>query len=184
MRARRLLFRCLLLGAAGLLVWSSVALVYRQLYPQKYAGWVQQYADEYGVPPELIFAVIRTESGFKPEAVSNMGARGLMQITEETFEWARYRMQDDGTQYGDLFDPQTNIRYGSFILSLLLEEFGSVDNALCAYHAGWGRVKGWLGSEQYSSDGESIHTIPVKETRWYLVKVGKAMAVYRRLYRL
>lgn len=183
-QARRWLWRLGALGAVCLLLWGGVQWACRQLYPRRYAQWVERYAAENGLPEALVYAVIRTESGFDPQAVSGVGARGLMQITEETFEWARYRMGEEGTVYDDLFDPETNIRYGCYILSLLLAEFETVDNALCAYHAGWGRVKGWLQGGEYSADGHTLHTIPVDETRWYLTKVNRAIEMYQRLYRL
>ena len=71
-----------------------------------------------------------------------MQLRGLMQITEETFQWIRFRMKDEsGASYDDLFDEKINIQYGTFLLKTLLDEFGSEANALCAYHAGWGNAK-------------------------------------------
>ena len=50
------------------------------LYPREYCDFVEQYATAYDVPVNLVYAVIRTESGFDPEAVSSAGAVGLMQM--------------------------------------------------------------------------------------------------------
>jgi len=63
-----------------------------------------------------------------------------------------------------------------------LDKYGSLDVALCAYNAGMGNVASWLEQEKYSSDGESLHTIPYPETDSYVKKVKKAMENYEKLY--
>ncbi|MEG2596921.1 MAG: dephospho-CoA kinase, partial [Oscillospiraceae bacterium] len=137
-----------------LLLWTAIILaaifaisgIYRLIftcmYPQKYANFVIPYANEYEVDPNLVYAVIKCESSFRPNVVSKAQARGLMQITEEAYNWAKSKMgETEIHQYDDLFDPELNIKYGTFILSMLLQEFDSSENALSAYHAGWGNVK-------------------------------------------
>lgn len=151
-------------------------------YPLKYTDAVEQYAAEYGLSPALVYGIIHTESRFRPDAVSSIGARGLMQITEETFEWARWRCGDDETTYEQLFEPETNIRYGTYIFSLLLKEFGQPEEALAAYHAGWGSVKNWLSTEEYSSDGVTLLNIPFKETAQYVPRVKHAAQIYAKIY--
>lgn len=153
------------------------------LYPREYSQYVEKYSGEYGVDPMLVYAVIYNESRFRPDAVSNVGARGLMQMMEDAFDWTKYRLEPDAsTVYDDMFDPETNIRYGTYMLSLLLEEFGTVDNALCAYHAGWGSVKNWLSDPEYSSDGVHVENIPFADTRTYVERVNETLEIYRRLY--
>lgn len=71
--------------------------------------------------------------------------------------------------------------YGSQTLALLLEEFGTLENALAAYHAGWGNVTRWLADSQYSSDGKTLTTIPFGDTRAYVSKVMETAETYRRL---
>lgn len=181
---KRLAVAMLCLGLAAGLAWFGVGLYYRSAYPAKYQDDVLRYSKEYGLDPSLTFAVIYTESRFRPAAVSSIGARGLMQITNDTFEWAKWRMKDDSTTYEDLFEPAVNIKYGTFILSLLKEEFKSDEVALAAYHAGWGNVKKWLSDLSYSSDGENIDTIPFRDTAWYVPQVQKVQKIYRRTYKL
>lgn len=171
----------LFLLAAGLL-WGSVRLYYGAAYPDRYRDYVVQYAEENHLPPALIYGVIHTESGLRPSAVSAVGARGLMQITEDTYDWAKMRMGGDATTYDDLFDPETNIRYGSYILRLLIERFGDVPTALCAYHAGSGNVQNWLTMTEYSSDGRVVDKIPYRDTHWYVDKVLRTEKIYTRLY--
>lgn len=151
-------------------------------YPLKYTEAVERYAEEYGLSPALIYGIIHTESRFRPNAVSPIGARGLMQITEETFEWARWRCGDDETTYDQLFEPEINIRYGVYIFSLLLKEFGQPEEALAAYHAGWGSVKNWLSTEEYSSNGVTLLNIPFKDTAQYVPRVKHAAEIYKKVY--
>ncbi len=59
---------------------------------KKYNDLVEQYAAEYDLDPLLVYSFIRTESGFDPGATSSVDARGLMQMTEETFLWLRSKL--------------------------------------------------------------------------------------------
>ena len=68
--------------------------IYHQLYPRSYRSYVEQYSREYDVDENLVYAVAKVESNFDPNAVSSADARGLMQMTEDAFEWVQYRMGD------------------------------------------------------------------------------------------
>lgn len=65
-------------------VWDKID---RARYPREYSEYVSEYAEAYGVPEYIIYAVIRVESNFSSNAVSEAGAVGLMQITPDTFDW-------------------------------------------------------------------------------------------------
>ena len=132
--------------------------------------------------PALCYAVIRTESSFDPAATSSVGARGLMQLTEDTFDWVKSRLEPEAdTGYDAMYDPEANIRYGAYLLAALEEQFGGERNALCAYHAGWGNATAWLADPACSAGGE-IHTIPFPDTAAYVEKVLATRDVYRELY--
>lgn len=93
--------------------------VERQLYPRKYQAEVERWAEEYDLDPLLVDAFIRTESGFDPGATSSADARGLMQMTEETFLWLRGKMTDTADlTFDDLYDPSVSIRFGCYYLHL------------------------------------------------------------------
>lgn len=155
----------------------------RMMYPKEYQDAVETYAEQYGVDEDLVYAVIHTESGFQEDAVSSVGARGCMQLMQETYDWAKMRMGDDREiTYDDMFDPELNIQYGTFVLSLLLEEFGQQDTALAAYHAGWSKVKEWLDNPEVSHDGVKLHAIPFADTSSYVKKVNEALNIYRKIY--
>lgn len=152
-------------------------------YPIRYQQLVERYAAENRVDKALIYAVIKTESNFDSEAVSDVGARGLMQIMDDTFQWIRYRLGDnEELDYDTMFDPEQNIRYGSYLIGYLLEYFDSMDLAVCAYHAGVGSVDSWLENPQYSKDGKNLDTVPTSDTRHYLNKIKDALYNYQTIY--
>lgn len=179
----------LIIAALSLLIsFFAIKLVmshyYKNAYPVKYSEYVEKYAEQYGVDKNLVYAVIHTESGFMTDAQSHLNARGLMQIMDDTFEWAKSRMneKDDETSYDDLYDSEANIKYGTYILSLLTDEFKSEQTAVAAYHAGWGNVKKWLKDPKKSKDGVLINDIPINNTKDYVKKVAKTKKVYESIY--
>ncbi len=151
-------------------------------HPIRYSEYVETYAAQNDIDKYLVYAVIKTESGYKPDAVSNVGARGLMQIMEDTFDWIKYRLDDETTEYSDMFEPEDNIRYGCYLLGYLYDEFGNIDATMAAYHAGRGNVNEWLADPRYSSDGVHLDVIPISDTAHYVDKINKAMDTYIELY--
>ena len=149
------------------------------IYPTSYSNYVEKYSKEYGVDKTLVFAVIKCESSFDENAVSSVGALGLMQMTPETFEWVQTKLDGKVTYSDDdLYTPEINIKYATYLLSLHLEEFKDTKTALAAYHAGRGNVNKWLKMSEYSSDGKTLDTTPFKETNAYCERVVKVMDKY------
>lgn len=148
-------------------------------YPLKYTHEVEKYSEIYGVNQEIIYATILCESGFDAGALSNKNAVGLMQITPETFEWLCTKTGEDSEKM-DISDPETNIKYGTFFLSMLYDEFGDAKIAHAAYNAGRGRIKEWLKNSEYYKDGE-LYYIPFSETRNYVEKIRKATEKYANI---
>lgn len=174
-----LLVLILLVGTA---VFFTGKTIYKATFPLSYSYEIEHYADEYGVPRVLLYAVIHTESGFDPSAVSSAGALGLTQITPETFHWLQTKTGETLPDSA-LYEPETSIRYGAYFYSLLLSEFnGDVKTAAAAYHAGRGQVNTWLRDPQYSADGVTLDTIPSRETAYYVRKVQRAIRIYTNLY--
>lgn len=151
--------------------------------PEEYQTYVKTYSQEFGVPEDLIWAVIKTESGFDSSAESDVGAVGLMQLMPSTFEEiTNYRLKDR-FDIGMRYDPETNIRYGTYYLSYLYARYGNWDTVLAAYNAGLGNVDEWLRDTKYTdSETGSLKNIPYKETRNYVKKVNKAISMYKKLY--
>ncbi len=150
-------------------------------HPDDYRTMVERYCDEYGVEPSLVMAVIKCESGFDKNAQSGAGARGLMQLTEETFYDVR-KMVGDGEEYTFTThwnDAETNIKYGTRYIAYLFELFdGDKTAVLASYNAGMGNVKKWLG------DGGKLQIEEIKfpETKDYVEKVLKTEETYKKLY--
>lgn len=166
----------------GLLIYMIYNSYIEQNYPIKYEEYVEKYSAEFNVDKYLVYAVIKTESGFRQDAVSNVGARGLMQIMEDTFNWIKFKLDDEDSVYYDMYNPEKNIRYGCWLLGYLYEEFGNVEAVAAAYHAGRGNVNNWLSDRRYSLDGEHLDKIPIQDTEHYVNKITKAMDMYLRLY--
>lgn len=166
----------------------ALSIIEKQIYkkPDEYAPFVEKYSAEYGVPEDMIYAVIKTESSFDSSAVSSKGAIGLMQMLPETFEWLTKDILRDHLGVGMLYDPETNIRYGTYYLSRLHDRFGDWDTALAAYNGGEGNVSQWLTDPKYSADGQKliIDNIPREfaETKNYVKKVNRALEKYKTLY--
>ncbi len=155
--------------------------ILRVLYPTSYGDFVEFYAKENNLSPSFVFAVIECESGFDKNAVSSVGARGLMQIMPETFQWLQTKtgeaLSDD-----KLFDPQTSVKYGCLFYGILMREFADEATAVAAYHAGMGNVQKWLKDERYSPDGKVLSDIPFPSTKSYVNKVIKTKIIYEKLY--
>lgn len=137
------------------------------LFPVRYHDKVKMYCEEFGVPPEEVYAVIWCESKFDKNAVSSAGACGLMQLLPSTAQWLSKQL---GAEYSPdmLFDPDYNIRLGTMYLAYLKQNF-SGDYAFAAYNAGEGNVRKWL-----LSGGK----IEFEETRKYIKRIKTVKTLY------
>ncbi len=157
----------------------------RAQHPLYYGDLITLYAAEQNLDPALVSAVILCESSFDPKAESRLGARGLMQLMPDTAEWIAHKYNEDGAGYSfdNLYDPETNIRYGTWYLGYLSRRFGGdATKIVCAYHAGQGNVDSWLKNPQYSADGVTLDVIPTQDTATYASRVLRARDVYRKYY--
>jgi soluble lytic murein transglycosylase len=169
-----LLAGVLLAGLAGFAVVQSEPDWYQRLrYPLRYEQIVTGHADNYGLDPALVAAVIYSESKFETDARSAAGAIGLMQLLPETAEGIALRTGGKKFVVGDLVNPEINVRYGSWYLRNLLDKYGNERLALAAYHAGQGNVDAW----QKGGVG-----IQFPETRAYVDKVQRLKRVYASAY--
>ena len=134
------------------------------------------------VPPSLVFAIMREESGYRPDALSAVGARGLMQIMEPT---GQELAKDRGLEpilATDLFDPALNIQLGTQYLGDLTERFpGHPAAAIASYNAGPHIVAKWNGLGELDDD-EWIETIPYDQTQKYVKRVLRSRHAYGSLY--
>jgi soluble lytic murein transglycosylase len=121
-----------------------------------------------------VAAVIYRESKFDPDAESSSGAIGLMQLLPDTAMGIATFTEGTGFEVDDLYDPEINVRYGSFYLRRLLRKYGDERLALAAYNAGQANVDEWI-----SEGGE----VRFAETREYVDDVLEARDIYARVYR-
>ena len=165
----------------GLVASSLISLAERIFFPQKYKELVFKYADKYAVPRELVFAVIKTESGFDPNALSNQEAMGLMQLLQSTAEDMAKNYLNENPDTINLYDPETNIKYGTYYLQYLFSLFGSWEKAIIAYNWGLGRLRNFIDNHGYT-EGD-YDSIIEKEPRNYIKKVTYYWEKYKEIYK-
>ena len=160
-------------------------LIYAQ-YPLRYKDLIVRMAGEYDLEPWHVAAVIRCESSFDPNATSNVGARGLMQIMPDTGEWLAGKFKEaDGFDPDSLYDPETNVKYACWYLRWLMNRYDrDLVLVTSAYHAGHGTVDKWLADSAVSQDGRAIlpEAIPYASTKQYVSRVLRAYEKYEELY--
>lgn len=140
-------------------VHSNVNWLRTALNTQAYHDEIAAAAKQYGVDPALLRAVIHAESAFNPNAISNKGAQGLMQLMPDT-------ASDLGVN--NAFDAGQNIRGGAQYLGQLLKQFdGDERRATAAYNAGPQNVQKYNGVP------------PFDETRVYVDRVATLHERYR-----
>lgn len=148
--------------------------------PKEYSEFVEKYATLYNVPEHVCYAVIKCESGFDSTAVSKAGAIGLMQIMPSTFTYLCSRTGDN-YETGMLYDPETNIRYGIYYLSMLYDRFGAWETVFAAYNCGPSRVDGWIKDGKVNETGR-LTEIPIAATAAYVERVTNTIEKYEKLY--
>lgn len=128
----------------------------------RFSDEIAEAARENDLHPALITAVIHAESNFDPQAISHVGAKGLMQITTPTQRYLRLN---------DVYNPYKNIHAGAKYLRELIDLFGGdLRLAIAAYNAGPGAVQRFNGIPPYS------------ETRLYVKKVMAFFDQYRQAF--
>ncbi|MBE6557373.1 MAG: lytic transglycosylase domain-containing protein [Ruminococcaceae bacterium] len=168
-------------GFTADLIWDNID---RRLHPRSYEEIIADASREFDVPEEIIYATIKVESGFDPEAVSSAGAVGLMQMMPDTFEELTgvYHLNEN-LPTSALKDPEVSIRYGTYYLSYLFRYFDyNWEYASIAYNAGMGRLTQWLRDPAYTDEEGNLKKIPYPETKSYIKKINQAIDTYRDLY--
>jgi soluble lytic murein transglycosylase len=170
---------------------ESYVLDYEDLllyYPRPFKEIIEANAQEVGIPAELLYALIRTESAFNPDIASHAGAVGLSQLMADTAAevagWIRKAGGPDylGDQSPDLRDPGANVHIGASYLRYLLDRLESPLQALLAYNGGMNRVKRWRSAEPRLPEDLFLETVSITETRTYGKRVLAAAAAYGYVY--
>jgi soluble lytic murein transglycosylase len=151
-------------------------------YPNGYLPTIQHYADSQ-VDPYLIAGIIREESLYNSQALSPVGAIGLMQLMPATAQRIANRIGLPSIEREDLFSGEFNIQLGvQYVRQLLGENDGIVIRVIAAYNAGPNAVKRWVNKNGHREADEFVELISYKETRRYVKRVLTSYHVYRDLY--
>lgn len=184
---RRWLLWLLVLAAisfGGWKLWNSDAVQMRFVYMWDYQQDIITYSEKNNIDPFLVAAIIKNESNFKHQAVSGVGAVGLMQIMPETGRWIAEQMGLENYKDSDLYITKTNIRMGCWYVGELDHEFKhNMMLLMIAYNAGRGQTRAWMQENGWSYDFNNAQAIPYPDTREYVTKVLQDRDKYYLLYK-
>lgn len=150
-------------------------------YKFEYTEYVEKYSREYNIDKSFVYAVIRTESNFNPDAVSDAGAIGLMQIIEDSFDWVSTKLGESDLCFDDMFIPENSIKYGCFMLGYLYDKYGNYELTAAAYHSGMGEVDSWIADKTVNPSSPDIADFSGENTRHYVRKIMRAYEKYTEL---
>lgn len=177
LRLAKIYFRDMLENGAG------VPTLWRVAYPTGLLPVIRAQGVS-GVDPYLAAAIIREESQYDEQAVSRVGAIGLMQLMPATAEAVAKQFGFPTVVREHLFHQETNIRIGVHYLKQLLDQFaGNITYAVAAYNAGPMAVNQWITSHRGRDEDEFVELIPYFETRQYAKRVLRSYREYHRLGR-
>ena len=171
---------CLSLGVGALYqtIWHRIDL---KNHPRDFSEYVAKYAEEYGVPEYILYAVIKTESDFESNMLSDAGEIGLMQISPDTFALL-LTLTKETKDPGILYDPETNIRYGAYMLSYLYTEYSRWNTVFAIFDAGQDTVDTWMTNRKLVDELGNLVEFPDAGTQMDVEQVNETMEVYRKLY--
>ncbi len=153
------------------------------LYPLPFSDLLRHEAAGAGVDPMLVAGLIRQESLFDPEARSVADARGLMQVLPSVGEELARKASLPEWDAVLLYQPDVNLDFGIDHLADGLRRLGWAERALAGYNAGVDRVERWQTIRGVADDPEVfVERIPFVETRDYVRKVLRNVAIYSALY--
>lgn len=156
---------------------------WRVAFPLPFRESVERNARNQSLDPYVVAGLIRQESEFNPKAVSIANAHGLTQVMPSTGKWLSRTNGIKRFHSSMLFQPEINLKLGTYYLSQLLNSLqGKWEEALASYNGGKSRVLRWAQWGNYREPAEFVETIPLRETRDYVQIVMRNADVYRRLY--
>lgn len=147
-----------------------------------YQDQINEYSNKYNVDPILTASIVKVESDFDNDAQSHQGAKGLMQLLDET---AKHSAEVIGEDYypDKLNDIDYNLKLGVGYYNYLYNYYNNKELALAAYNGGVGNVDKWIDQGILDKDNPDISKIPFDETRQYVTKVMANYEVYKTFYK-
>lgn len=167
-----------LIGYIYHIIWHNIDL---KNHPREYSEFVVKYSQQYGVPEYIVYAVILRESNFKSNYLSEDGRIGLMQISPDKFRWLLSLTKEDLDE-GILYDPDTNIRYGTYMLSYLYTEYGRWNAVLAAYETDEDQVNAWLLNSENTDENGNLVNIPDAYVSEKVHDIENKIDIYFNLY--
>ena len=176
----------LLVMAVAIMILTAIVvicinkLMIKIMYKKDYSEYISKYSAKYEVDENLIYALIKAESNFKADAISNKNAYGLMQLIQSTAEEVANKNDIEVTAE-NILEPEVNIELGTIYISTLLKKYDCTEIALAAYNAGIGNVDKWIENGTIKQDGSDIENIPFKETNNYVRKIMRDYKIYSEM---
>ena len=164
---------------------AQARIAIREKHPLEYRELIEREASKNNLNPAFVEAIVFNESTFRTGAESSVGARGLMQVMEDTAADIAKALKVENYSFDQLYDAETNVTFGCYYLGKLSQRFrGDPLLVAMAYHAGGNQVQNWLNTSLYSTDGLTIvlDNLPDGPTKQYAIRVKRDFAIYRRLY--
>jgi soluble lytic murein transglycosylase len=181
-RKRAHMRRAMELGRRAIALGATDARAWRMVYPVGEADLVASEAAGRKVDPALVAALIRQESSFEPQATSEAGARGLMQVMPRVGKALARAEKITPWDVAMLYDPEVNVRLGVIHLRSFTRHYSHPALALAAYNAGPGRVARWSKRPGARDPELFIERIRFTETRGYVRTVLRSRDMYAALY--
>lgn len=166
---------------------SDDPLFWNSLYPKAYQAQVEKEAKKRKINPYLLWSIMKAETQYKDDAMSPVGAIGLMQFMPYTSQKVAVLLNENDKNIR-LFEPENAIKYGAMYLKKLSDELGGqLPLVAAAYNGGPHRVRLWLKNfkERDNTNMEYdifIEHIPFAETRTYVKRVLSYNLTYQKLY--
>lgn len=153
-------------------------------FPRRYEALVRNAAAREGLDPHLVWAIIHKESAFRPDALSRVGAAGLMQLMPRTAARLAAERKLALEDAREVYEPPLNLALGTRYLRALVDKFhGQLPLVAAAYNGGPGNVAAWLDWRGRGAElDQFVEEIPFRESRGYAKKVVALLAAYRRTY--
>ena len=150
-------------------------------HPREYTEYVGRYAAEYGVPEQVIYATVLNVSDFRSNFVSDSGRIGLMQIHPETFR-VFTTMNKESFDSGMLYDPDTNLRYGAYMMSYYFTKYNRWKTVVAIMLTDEETVTRWMDDSSNTDEQGNLVTIPDKSVSRAVENIENDMEMYQKLY--
>ncbi len=157
--------------------------LWRLAFPLGYKEEILSAAKAQGIPPALLFGLVREESGFDAQVDSWAGARGLSQCMKPTARMVARKHRVAGWSWAKMREPAMNLKIGSLYLAELIKRFdGAFPLAVSSYNAGPGATRRMIRARPTFALDAWVEDLPIRQTRKYVQRVLSSAWVYANLY--